>query len=80
MTFRSRRSALATGNDQILFNALLLLICAIMSALGAGLLGVLVLLPAALIAGPALSQIGRRRQSAGNGPAAGHHSAAMRGH
>lgn len=50
MLFRSRRGALTFGNDHTLLNALLLLICAVMSALGAEILAILLFVPVAVIA------------------------------
>jgi hypothetical protein len=63
MTFRSRRSALAFGNDHTLLNALLLLICAVMSATGAGVLAILCFLPAAILAQRALGRWERHRHA-----------------
>ena len=47
MIMGSRRSILSRGNDRVLIHSTLFLVCALISAMGAGFLAALAFLPAA---------------------------------
>jgi hypothetical protein len=60
MSVKPRRSVLGRSNDQVLIYAALFLACALLSALGVGVLSVLAFIPAA-IAVACLQRVGPKR-------------------
>lgn len=65
MTFRSRRRVLAKANDHTLLSALLFAVCAVLAALGVGVLGIVLLLPFAVLAEHLLCKLGSHEHRKG---------------